>query len=85
MDFEMSIYPSYGIDDIGACVDYLVDEGWWSGGKVIDAEEFEVKLSRDKLVAYIEEGGHEEALKDVVQFCWDDIQDRSALKRKSRY
>ena len=25
----MDIYPSYGIDDIGSCIDYLVKEAWW--------------------------------------------------------
>lgn len=30
---EVPIYPSYGIDDIGSMIDFLVEDGWWKKGK----------------------------------------------------
>ena len=32
---HVDIYPSYGMDDIGSCVDYLISEGYWKKSKKI--------------------------------------------------
>jgi len=85
-DAVTAIYPSYGIDDTGSCVDYLVDEGWWKKtGKTIDAEGFNINLPREKLIDYIEENDLQKHLQRKTGRCWKEIRKASALKRKKRY
>ena len=83
---DFNIYPSFGIDDTGSCVDYLVDEGFWEvAGRTIMARGLHMELSRDKLIERIEEEGMEPDLRNLVGKCWDDIQQGTAIQRKSRY
>jgi RecA/RadA recombinase len=83
---QMDIYPSYGIDDIGSCVDYLVDEGWWGMAKnTIAADEFKLEGTREKIIKHIEEKGLETELQSIVGKCWKEIEAECALKRKSKY
>lgn len=85
-EVEMCIYPSYGIDDIGSCVDYLVDEKWWSKkGSKIKATEFDIECSRKKLISHIEEKGLVKKLQMITGKCWNEIKEACALERKSRY
>ncbi len=84
-EVEVDIYPSYGIDDIGSCVDYLVEEKWWEGGTKIDAKEFSLKLSRDKLIGQIEAEGQQDRLRQIVGDCWKKIDEQCSLKREKRY
>lgn len=80
------IYHSHGIDDLGGCVDYLIDEGHWrvSNG-VINAKEFDVQLKREKLIAHIELEEEERALRKIVSDVWDTIESAVSIKRKNRY
>lgn len=87
---DSAIYPDYGIDDIGTCVDYLVDEGYWKKTKQsIEAGEFDVILTRDKLIEKIETEGWVEELRGIVGKCWREIEEKTreaALTgRKPRY
>ena len=85
-EVSVSIYPSFGIDDVGDCVDYLIDEGWWGKNKMsIEAGEFDVVATRDKLIQRIEEEGWENELRSIVGNCWREIEESAELKRKSRY
>lgn len=86
-EVEIAIYPSYGIDDIGSCVDYLVDECWWKKPtkKSIAAQEFDVKVSRDKLIQLIEKNGWEDELISITGKCWKEIDAASIPIRKPRY
>ncbi len=80
------IYHSYGIDDIGSCIDYLVEEGYWKGkGSKIQASEFDFVGSREKLVELIEEKGAEKDLRCLVGDVWRDVEKECELKRKKRY
>ena len=81
------IYHSFGIDDIGGCVDYLVFEGKWKRNKqgFIDAKDFGFKLCRERLVVTIEDEGLEKDLRDLVQCVWNTIEDACVVERKSRY
>jgi RecA/RadA recombinase len=82
----VAIYPSYGIDDIGSMVDYLIEEKHWSrSGKTIKAKEFKKKVSRDKLIRYIEKKGYERKLQKIVEGVWNDIEQACEIKRKPRY
>jgi RecA/RadA recombinase len=83
---EVDIYPSYGIDDLGSLVDYLVDEGVWKkSGKNVTAIGLGVSGTRDKLIQELEEKGLQDKVRDIAGVCWRRIQEACALKRKRRY
>jgi len=80
------IYHSFGIDDIGSCVDYLLEEGYWKQkGKTIIAKEFSFKDSKGNLIKHIESEGMEKDLRDIVAEVWNEIEDLCKIKRKKRY
>lgn len=83
---DVPIYHSYGIDDVGACVDYLVDELHWkkvTGG--IRAPEFNYKGGREKLIQHIQNKGLEKKLRLIVRKVWDEIEAECSINRKPRY
>lgn len=85
---KMDIYPSYGIDDIGSCIDYLVEEDWWKqSGKKITATELGVEFTRDKLIKHVEAGGKAmvKKLQATAGKCWREIREACNLNRESRY
>jgi recombination protein RecA len=85
---QFPIMQATGIDDVGACVDYLIAEGVLKKkGATIDAGAvFDgCKGNREKVVAYIEEHGLESDLRGVVADTWADVEQATALKRKPRY
>jgi len=85
-EVEIDIYPAFGIDDIGTCVDYLVEEGWWEKKKqTIEAGEFDFKATREKLIKAIEAKSWEKELRSIVGKCWREIEEASQPERKSRY
>ena len=85
-EFDMDIYPSYGIDDVGGCIDYLISEGWWKkSGRTIRIPKWNFKGDRAKLIALIESKNAEHKLRKAAGKCWNNIKKDSALKRKGRY
>ena len=83
---DLPIYRKYGIDDVGSCVDYLVEEGHWKKLKQkIKAKGLEVELTRDKLIKYIEDHNLEIDLQCIVQDVWDKIEEACDVSRKKRY
>ena len=79
------IYHSFGIDDIGSCVDYLIEEGCWKEGSEINAKGLGIKGSRKKLIRLIEHQGLEKDLHELVGDVWNEIEDACVIKRKKRY
>lgn len=80
------IYYSYGIDDIGSCVDYLVAmKTWKKSSNSILVPKWKFKGTREKLITYIETNDKYEALRDVVQKTWDGFEDKVSIKRKPRF
>lgn len=80
------IYHSYGIDDIGSCIDYLIEEGHWTGSENnVRAPEFEHNGSKEELIAQIQREGLEENLKHLVGAVWAEIEAACELQRKARY
>lgn len=80
------IYHSYGFDDIGACIDYLIDEGHWVESKgVIKAKEFNIEEKRDKIIRHIEKKGMEKDLQIIVGDVWKSIEEACAINRKKKY
>lgn len=83
---ELDIYPSSGIDDVGACVDYLVEEGHWTKSKMtIDAKGLGISGTREKVIRLIEKRGLEEKLRASCAECWHGVLEACSVQRKSRY
>lgn len=81
------IYHSIGIDDLGSCVDYLVEEKHWAKkkGVGINAPELQIQGSRDKIIRHIEKKGLEKDVRAIVSDVWDEIESGCVIKRKPRY
>jgi len=85
---EIPIYHSFGIDDIGSCVDYLISEGHWvqkEKSSSVVAKDFKFKGTKEKLIKLIEEKGMENDLKLIVYDVWKEIEEACSVKRKRRY
>jgi RecA/RadA recombinase len=80
------IYHSHGIDDLGGCVNFLIEEGHWTGSeKTVTAPEFDFKGKVGALIRQIEKEGRETELRLIVADVWNEIEEACALKRKSPY
>ena len=91
-DLELPFYHSFGIDDTGSLIDWLVEEKHWSGGaketSKIDATEFGESLSKELLARHIENlpNGRKKLYKiagNVWKEIKKDIEDK--VVRKPRY
>lgn len=79
-------YTSVGFDDLGSCVDFLVEWGEWKGSdKRVEAPEFGFSGSTEKLITKIEVEGLQQKLKLLVTDLWEDIEEQCRVERKSRY
>ncbi len=94
------IYPSVGIDDLGSCVDFLVDEGHWkrdksglinTGGDFAGTGEDVVggggaiSARLNELVEYIEENDLGRTLRRLVAKVWNEVETACQVERKPRY
>jgi recombination protein RecA len=80
-------HPDYGIDDIGANVDFLVTSGHWKKSKsIISATEFDtVELNRTALIHRIEEYGLQRELQVLTGKVWHEIEAACITPRQKRY
>lgn len=85
VDVVVPIYWSHGLDETGGMIDYLVDEGHWKKKGGIVATELGVTLHREQLVRYVEGGGLEAQLRQIVCGVWEQIKTACTPVRKSRY
>jgi len=83
---EIPIYYSYGLDDVGSCIDYLTGEKHWKkrSGNII-APEFDFVGKRNQLIHHISKNNMEKDLGVVVMDVWQEIERAVDLKRKPRY
>lgn len=85
---QIPIYHTHGIDDVGACVAYLLEEGHWKKtvGRV-HATEFDVSMYEEALIQWIEKEDKELELFRLVGHVWHDIENKLAatITRKPRY
>ena len=83
---ELSIYHSFGIDEVGSCVDFLIEENHWkkSGGR-IKAKEFGKVMFREDLIQWIDQNNKRARLQRLVAKVWETIEDAVAIKRKNPY
>jgi len=80
------IYYSIGIDDIGGCIDFLIEEDCWKKKKgKIEATIFEKNLTKEALIQYIEKNDLEKDLREVVADTWEKVESQCTIKRKFRY
>lgn len=87
-EVEFPIYYSIGVDDIGSCVDYLIDEGVFQakrGTSIIKASDLDLKGTRDKLIKQIEENGYEKDLQVLTAQRWQEVESAMQGERKRRY
>ena len=82
------IYYDYGVDDIGSCIDFMVEHDFWKKGRaaiecpLVKDGDF---LSREKLIAYIEDNNLESELKSHVWEGWKEIEESIKSERKPKY
>lgn len=86
------ILQGVGIDDVGCCVDYLIDEKRWlkcseEGGKrsIYDAHDIFFKGSKEAIIRHIEEEDMEAKVRGVVAQVWREVEEKSTPIRKKRY
>ena len=85
-EVSFNIFYDYGVDDIGSCVDFLVEEKHWGKTKnTIHATELELDGGRDTIIRGIEDKGLERKLKRIVSKVWNQIEEDLKLNRKGRY
>jgi RecA/RadA recombinase len=83
---EISIYHDYGVDDIEACIEYLIKNKFWvQKGNTIHAEGLHVEMTKNKLIQFIEEKGKERVLFSLTQQCWKETEEALKLNRKEKF
>jgi len=83
---ELPLYHSFGIDDVGSCVDYLVSEKHWTKSKnTINADDLDFSGTREKLIKHIQETNAEDKVSKIVDDVWNQIENECSVDRKSRY
>lgn len=85
---QFSIYYDYGIDDITANIDFLIDcKVLKQKGAYIDASKLGIdqNMHKAELVALIEEEQREDDLIELVQEAWDDREAALSLNRRPRF
>lgn len=97
---ELPIYRSIGIDDLGAAVHWLIEEGHWKKPKKKDgadkgkedkdskayvAHELGLQGSEDALIQAIQKKGLEPQLYKICQTFWTTLENSCKVERKPRY
>jgi len=88
-DVPMTCYTEYGVDDIGANIDWLMKAGAWSGTKAKIVATGLLSpggcMSRTSLINWIEGERKERKLRLIVQKAWDDIEGALKMTRRKRF
>lgn len=98
---RFQFFYSLGLDDIGSCVDYLIEEERWPRIKTkkqqqdegrkdreeprYDAKDVLVQGTRDEIIAAIEEDGMENKVREAAAQLWEYIEAQCVPNRKRRY
>lgn len=84
---DVPIYFSYGVDDTGSMVDYLLSEGHWKKkGGIITQKDFDgISGYRDEVVKEIEQQELQSELRSITEDVWKNIEAQCVLDRKPRY
>lgn len=83
------IYFNYGMDDIGANIDFLYDLRTKTTGELtskVEVLDYDgQKFSRDDLIQYIDENHLTDELRQKVIDKWEDIENSIVVQRSSKY
>lgn len=85
---EFPLYFSTGIDDIGACVDYLTQIKYWptTDSGIITATDFtDYKGKRETLIKKLQTENLEEDVIDIVSENWKEIEEACRVERRNKY
>ena len=85
---EFPLYFSTGIDDIGACVDYLSQIKHWTttDNGIITASDFtDCKGKRESLIKKLIIDNLEEDVIDIVNDHWKEIERECQIERRNKY
>lgn len=82
---QFDVYPSYGIDDVGSMIDFLIAAGRWSGKGKIDATDFGLRGTKVALINKLEEDKMIPALRAIAQETWREVEESLKLDRPKRY
>jgi len=83
---ELPIFYDYGIDDIGSCVDFLIEQKVWETKKLsIICKAWKFQGTRERLIHHIEDNELEKELKKLVQKAWDKKESLLEVNRKPRF
>lgn len=85
-----AVFPIYyymGVDDMGACVRFLIEEGHWrkSGKGQWDAKEVFAKGTESEIIKAVESDGLENKVRELTAKVWHDIEAACVPQRKKRY
>jgi RecA/RadA recombinase len=83
-EVDALIYYDLGVDNVGAMVDFLVNEEAWKKSKTINAVDLEVNLTRSKLIQHIEDNNLESKLAEVCLSHWMKIENELKLSDRKR-
>ncbi|MHA1828598.1 MAG: hypothetical protein ACTSX6_08120 [Candidatus Heimdallarchaeaceae archaeon] len=87
MEVSFPIYFDYGVDDIGSCVDWMVENNFWKKkAKIITATKLEMELTRANLIKQIEE--HKEINKiffELIAEKWGEVENSLKSNRVPKY
>jgi len=99
-DCVFPIYYDYGVDDISANIDFLLENGIWKkgtvksanpktkpkeGGRIIQASHFKLEGTKAKIISEIELHSLEKDLQLLVGETWNNIEEEIRLQRKPKY
>lgn len=85
-EVSFPIYYDYGIDDIRSCVEFLVEQEYWTLEKrTINCHHFNFKGTLDKVIAHIENNALEDELRRHTGRCWVEREESVKINRKRRF
>ena len=82
----LPFFRQNGFDELGACVNFLVDEGYWKETKgKITAPEFDFEGRAETLISKVQAEDRDRELQLLVAKVWKDIETACAVNRRPRY
>lgn len=80
-------HETYGIDDIGANVDFLIrNKHWPKKERLIEAEDIQIKsATRTRIIELVEAEHREQEVREIVGQVWAEIEEAITIERKPKY
>lgn len=86
---QFPVYRSHGIDDLGACVGFLISSKAWDktqkGVVTTKGLPRNVSTTEEKLIQHIEKAGLTQQVRVLVKQVWDQIEQKTRVIRNPRY